>query len=47
MVPYSTAFAFDSFNTNPKKKKNIKIRTGVSGVLGDSLCNRLAGPQLA
>jgi hypothetical protein len=33
---------------NTKKKvKNDKINTGVSGVSGDSPCNRPACPQLA
>jgi hypothetical protein len=30
-----------------KKGKNNKIRTGVSGVSGGSLCNTLACPLLA
>jgi hypothetical protein len=30
-----------------KREKNDKIRTGVSGVSGGSLCNRLACPLLA
>jgi len=49
-IPFTNQFKIlkDSYREEfCKKEKNYEISTGVSGVSGDSLCNRPACPQLA